>query len=59
MLLFHVKTVVRVELGHLKKEAISSVWQLSGSVYSQYFFTPLGVLLVMKTFQDIHYHKGL
>ena len=35
-----------------EEENILAVWQLSGLVLSQCFFTPLGVLFPMKTLKD-------
>jgi len=63
MLLFCVKSIVResrkFELASLKKKKkrrrkknILAVWRLSGSVLSQCFVVPLGVLFVMKTLKD-------
>ena len=37
------------------KENILAVWQLSSSVLSRCFSTPLGVFLVMKSLEDEQY----
>jgi len=68
LLLFCAKTIVKesrkFELARLKKKNkkkkkkkrkkknILAVWQLSGSLLSQCFLTPLGVLFVEKTLED-------
>jgi len=57
MMLFCAKTIVKeshnFELARLKKkkkkENILAAWRLSGLVLSQFFFSILGVLFIMKT----------
>ena len=62
MLLFRAKTVLRgshsIELARLKTEErslILAIWQLSSSVLLLYILTLLGVLVVLKTFEDEWY----
>jgi len=46
--------MLNFELAHQKKKKkeernILAIWRFSGLVHSQYFFMPLGMLMVMKT----------
>jgi len=61
MLLFCAKTIMKesrkLELAHQKKKMknILAIQQLSGSVLSRCFLTPLGVLFIIKTLKDKRY----
>jgi len=62
MLLTCVKTIVKEshnfelcspsEEEEEERKTSLAAWKLAGSVFSQLFFTPLGVLLVTKTLED-------
>jgi len=61
MLPFCTKTIMKeshnFELACLKekkkeRKIFLAIWQLPGSVLSQCFFAPLGMLFIMKTFED-------